>query len=149
MRHEDLMTPEEDAYARLIEEAREVFSGAAGTVISEAEGAAYGENLIRTYIFHPDEYEEALDKMRLAAAELTYRERKLLARLWRAALAAAASIDPSDGRPVDYYKAVRGDFHWHYRMLSGMIEKVLQERVSAELREIAMREPDDFADVPF
>lgn len=149
MTTEHQTTPEEETYGRLVEEAREVFSTAAATILTEAEGAAYGDNLIRSYIFGPEEYEEAMDKMRLAAVELTDREHELLAKLWRAALAAAASIDPEDDTPVAYYKARQGDFHWYYRMLSGMVQEILQENKSAMLREAAEKKPDDFSDFPF
>lgn len=151
MTTEHQTTPEEEAYGRLVEEARVVFSAAAGTVLSEAEGVSYGDNLVRNYASQPEDYEEAMDKMRLAATELTDRDQELLARLWRAALAAAASIDPYDRTPVAYYKADQEDFHWFYRTLSGMVEEILQEKKIAEQREIAMREPDpeDFEDIPF
>lgn len=143
MNLEHQTTPEEEAYGRLIEESRKTFSHAAGVVISEAENAAYGDNLIRTYAFQPEEYEEAEEMMRLAAFELGDREHELLARLWRAALAAAASINPEDDAPVAYFKARRGDFHWYYRMLSGMVERTLQKK------KIAERDTDDFSHIRF
>jgi hypothetical protein len=142
-------TQEEKAYRLLVEEAREVLSQPAGTIISEAESVAYGDNLIRTYALQPEEYDEAMEKMRLAAAEIADRDQELLARLWHAALAVAASIDPEDDGPVAYYKARRGDFHWYYRMLSGMVERTLTAQQVAEMRRAAKQEPDDFEDIEF
>jgi hypothetical protein len=143
------MTPEEEAYGQLLEETWEMLSKPAHTVIEEAQSAAYAAYMVRSYCFQPEEYEEAMEKMRLAAAKLSDRECELLAKVWRAALAAAAAIDPSDERLVGY-KVDGGNLHWYYRMLSGMVEKILEEKRSAELlKEIAEQEPEDLSDVPF
>ena len=145
---EDRGTPEERAYGRLVEEAREVLSAEAGSILAEAEGVAHAEHLIRTFEMVPEQYDEATERMRLAAG-LTDREHELLARLWRAALAAAASIDPSDGTPVPYYKARRGDFHGYYRMVSGLVEGALKERHVEKLSEGADRDAEGFPDARF
>ena len=98
------------------------------------------------------------ENMRLGAACITDSVNELLAKLWRAALAAAASIDPADETLVGH-KVNLGNLHRYYRMFSGMVEEILQERMIlqqkkyAELKEkIAEREPDDlsdFSDGPF
>ncbi len=128
---EDRTTREEEAYGRLLKAKKEILSEAGRVVFEEAMVAAYAANLIRTYSFQPEECEEAMEKMRLAAAGLTGRDRELLAELVRTARAAAASIDPRDIAPVPYYKATQGDFHWYYKMLAGMVEEVLQEESTA------------------
>ena len=149
MTTEDRGTPEERAYGRLVGEAREVLSAEAGSILTEAEGVAYAEHLIRTFEMAPEEYDGATERMSLAAAGLTDREHELLARLWRAALSAAASIDPFDGTPVPYYKACRGDFHGYYRMLSGLVEGVLRERQIEKLHEGADRDAAGLPDARF
>ena len=142
-------TPEEEAYRRLFADNKEMLSEAARTIFAAAEVEAYKFNLCRNYAYQPFEYDEAMEKMRLAATEITGRDRELLAKLWRSALAAAASIDPDDETPAGH-KVTSGDVHWYYRMASGMVEEVLQEKKTAELREKAAgREPEEDFDLPF
>jgi len=143
------ITPEEEAYVQFLDKTWEMLSEPAHTVIEEAQSAAYAANMVHNYCFQPEEYDEAMEKMRLAAAKLSDRECELLAKLWRAALAATASIDPSDKRLVGY-KVDGGNLHWHYRMLSGMVEKILEEKRLAELqKEHAEWELEDISDIPF
>ncbi len=118
-------TREEEAYGRLFKEKKEMLSRAARAVLAEAEQAAYTECMVRSYSFQPEEYEEAMEKMHLAATELTSEDRELLAKLMHAAKAASASIDPNDRTPVGH-KVDRGDVHWYYRMVSVMVEEILQ-----------------------
>lgn len=149
MTTEHQTTPEEEAYRRLLDEIREMLSEPAHTVIEEAQSATYAANMVHSYCFQPEEYEEAMGKIRLAAAGLNDRECKLLAKVWRAALAAAASIDPRDERLVGH-KVDGRNLHWYYRMLSGMVEKTLEEkRFAARWDEIAELEPEDLSDLPF
>jgi hypothetical protein len=118
--------------------------------MGEAQSAAYAANMVRSYCFQPEEYEEAMEKMRLAAAKLSNRECELLAKLWRAALAAAAFIDSEDFETLAGYRVYSGNLHWYYRMLSGMVEKILEEKRLAELqKEHAEWEPEDISDIPF
>ncbi len=149
MNTEHQTTREEEAYCRLLEEAKSELSEAAGIVIRKAQLAAYATNMVRSYCFQPEEYDEAMENMRLAATQLTGRESELLATLWRAALAAAASIDPEDTTLVGH-KVDRGDLHRYYRMLSGMVEKILEEKKLAELRKESEEQgPVDLPDPPF
>ncbi len=149
MNTEHQTTREEEAYWRLLEEAKSELSEAAGIVIRKAQLAAYATNMVRSYCFQPEEYDEAMENMRLAATQLTGRESELLATLWRAALAAAASIDPEDTTLVGH-KVDRGDLHRYYRMLSGMVEKILEEKKLAELRKESEEQgPVDLWDPPF
>ena len=105
-------TREEEAYGRLLEETEGSLSGAARTVLGEAQSAAYKAYMVRSYCFQWHmEYDEAMDRMRLAAAELTDRDRELLAWLRHAALAAAASIDPDDETPAGH-RVYLGALHW-------------------------------------
>src|SRR5215218_498665 len=127
-------TPEEEACRRFYEDSKEILSEAARTIFAAAEAEAYAFCLCRNYAYQPFEYDDAMDKMRLAATQITSRDRELLAKLWRSALAAAASIDPDDETPAGF-RVVRGDLHRYYRMASGMVEKILQEKEFAELRE--------------
>jgi hypothetical protein len=150
MTTEHQTTREEEAYGRLLDEIWEKLSEPARAVIEEAQSAAYAANMVRSYCFQPEEYEEAMDKMRLATVGLTDGEHKLLAMFWRAALAAAASIDSEDFETLAGYRVYSGDLHWYYRMFSGMVEKILEEKRLAELRkEIVEQEPENIWDIPF
>jgi hypothetical protein len=154
-------TQQEKAYGQFLDEIWEVLSEPARTLIGEAESAAYAAHMVRSYCMQPEEYDEAMEKMRLAAARLTEREHELLAKLWRVALAAAASIDSEDYETIVRDRVNRSDLHWYYRAFSGMIEKTLDEKKLAELRKknekelaelrkkSAEQEPIDLADLPF
>jgi len=150
MKTEHQTTREEEAYWRHFEEKEMKLSEAARTVLGEAESAAYAEHMVRSYCFQPEEYEEAMEKMRLAATKLTDHECELLAQLWRAALAAAASIDADDFETLAGHRVYSGDLHYFYRLSSSMVEKILQEKKHAEFqKEIAERDPADLPDPPF
>jgi hypothetical protein len=142
-------TQEEQVYWQLLDETKSELSEAACTIVREAWTAAYAANMVRSYSFQPGEYEEAMEKMRLAATELTDRGCELLAKIWRAALAAAASIDADDFETLAGFRVYRGDLHHFYRMLSHMIEQTLQERRVAKLqKEVARQESNDLPDRP-
>jgi hypothetical protein len=82
---------------------------------------------VRGYCFQWHfEYDEAMDKMCLATVGLTDGEHKLLAKFWRAALAAAASIDSEDFESLAGFGVYSGNVHLYYRMVSGMVENILQ-----------------------
>jgi hypothetical protein len=143
MTTEHQTTPEEEAYRRLLDEIRKMLSEPARAVIEEAQSAAYAANMVHSYCFQPEEYKEVMGKIHLAAAGLNDRECKLLAKVWRAALAAAASIDPHDERLVGH-KVDGRNLHWYYSMLSDMVEKAMEEKWFADRwDEIAEREPED------
>jgi hypothetical protein len=127
-------TPEEDTCERFIKASWEELTEPARTMIQEARAAAYAENLLRNYCFQPEEYEEAAQNLYQAALETTERDCEILAKIWRAALAAAASIDPADETPAGH-KINRGDVHYYYRMVSRMIEEALQEKDHPPLRD--------------
>jgi hypothetical protein len=151
MTNEHRTTPEEEAYGRILNEKWETLSEAARTVVSEARTTAYGAFMVHNYNFQgPIEYGEAMEKMRLAAVELTEDECRLLSKIWHAALAAAASVDADDFESLAGYRVYSGDLHRYYRMLSGMIEEILQEKKFEEAqRELAEQEPIDYTDIPF
>ena len=88
--------------------------------------------------------------MRSAGTEITDHEHELLARLRRSALAAAASVDSEDFETLAGYGVYSGDVHWYYRMCSGMVEGILQERKETERqKQVAEQEPEDVLDLPF
>jgi hypothetical protein len=120
-------TPEEEVYEQLLDENWPMLSEGAQTVFSEAKRLAYVGNLVQGFCVHPEEEEEAMDNMRLAAVEFPEDDYELLGKLWRAALGAAASIDPND-RTVIGFKVEMGDIHWYYRMISDMVEQILKEK---------------------
>jgi hypothetical protein len=129
-----------------------MLSEAARTVLTEAQLAAYATNMVRSYCFQPEEYDEAMEKMRLATAKITGYDHKMLVKHWCAALAAAASIDPEDFETSTGHRVYRANLHRYYRMLSRMVEKTLQKKRYAEIeKEIAQREPVEIDDlgIPF
>jgi hypothetical protein len=141
-------TREEEAYGQLLDEIWEKLSEPAHAVLGEAQSAAYAEHMVRSYCYQPEEYEEAMERMRLAAAELTDRDLKLLAEFVRAALSACASIDPFDNDTLIGYRVYGADLHWYYRTTSAMVRNILYEQIRK--RECAESESgDDLSDVPF
>ena len=120
------MTLEEEALGELWALNKEVLSEAARTLLDEAYGASYADNLAPNYCPGREEYEEAMQKMRLEATRLTDPDREHLAKIVRAGKAAASSIDPDDQTPAGY-KVCQGDFHWYYEMMSYMVDEVLQD----------------------
>jgi hypothetical protein len=142
-------TQQEKAYIQFRDGFWQVLSEPARTLIGVAQDVAITENL-DNYCFQPEEYDEAMEEMRLAAARLTEREHKLLAKLWRVALAAAASIDPDDYETLVGDRVYRGDLHSYYRMFSSMVEGTLWEKIIAEDRKkIAESKPEDPEYIPF
>jgi hypothetical protein len=122
------MTPEEEALGKLWKETEGVLSEAAHTLIVEAHKASYAANLASSYNFGPEEYEEAMQKMRLEATRLTDRDREHLAKIVRGCEAAASSIDPDDQTPAGY-KVYCKELQWrrYYQMMFSMVDYVLQD----------------------
>jgi hypothetical protein len=151
MTTEHQTTREEKAYGRLLEEKEDMLSEAGRTILSEAHSAAYAQCMVHSYCFQPEEYDEAMvEKMRLAAAKITDSEYQLLAKIWRAALAAAASVDANDYESLAGYKVSSGDLHYYYRVVSSMIEDTLRAKKHDELRkELAEQGPVDDSELPF
>ena len=119
-------TREEEAFGRLFDEKVPTLSDAARTVLGAAHSAAHAENLIHSCYLEPEEYEEAMDRMRLAATELTGPDRQSLAAILQAGRIAASSIDPNDERPVGH-KVDMGDHRRYLEMAIFMVDRVLQQ----------------------
>jgi hypothetical protein len=150
MTTEHQTTREEKVYGRLLEEVEDMLSEAVRTILSEAHSAAYAECMVHNYCFQPEEYDEAIERMSLAAAKLTDSEHQLLAKIWRTALAAAASVDADDNESLAGYRVYSGDLHYYYRMVSSMVERTLQAKKHDEFRkELAEQESVDDWEVPF
>jgi hypothetical protein len=126
-------TLEEEALEELLALNKEVLSEAARTLLDEAYLASYKDTLAEAYYcFQREEYEEAMQKMRLEATRLTDRDREHLAKIVRAGKAAASSIDPDDETPAGY-RYCRGELHWYYEMISEMVDDALQDAWWAEV----------------
>jgi hypothetical protein len=125
-------TPEEEALGELMALNKEVLSEAAHTLLSEAYRASYADNLVHSYCFGPEDYEEAMQKMSLEATRLSDSDREHLAKIVRAGEAAASSIDPNDQTPAGYTVCL-GDVRWYYEMLSEMVDDALQDAGGAEV----------------
>lgn len=140
-------TPEEKAYERLLNEKGDLLSKPAHVLLAEAYSAAYAAHMISSHCYQPEECEEAMENMRSAGAEVTDHDLKLLSKIWRAALSAAASIDPEDFEtPAGPRRAYRGNLHCHYRMLSGMVEDIWLERTLELQKKEAEQAPENFWD---
>lgn len=126
-------TQEEEAFSRFLDDNAKAFSQAASTLIAVAVQDSYAYCVGRKYDYDLKEYDEAMERMRLAAAELTDSDQEILSKLCRVASAAAASIDPNDETPAGN-KVCMGDYHWYYKSVSGMVEQVLQEKYIAEIQ---------------
>ena len=143
-------TQEEEAFWRLLDEAWETLTGAGRTIIRESESVAYAEYMVRSYCVQPEEYEEATEKTRLSAGELTDRDCELLKETVRAAIATLGSIDPFDRETLVGYKVHRDDLHRYYRMVSDMVMATLMHReVLIYRKEAAKENSESFEDFPF
>jgi len=147
MTSEHQTTQEEKAFDRLLEEEWKTLSEAARTVIREARLAAYADNMVSSYCFGREEYEEAIEKMRHSAAELTDRDCELLKDVVRAAIAALASIDPFDLDTLVGYRVYRVNLHRYYEMISDMVQGTLIHRAHLIAQEEVAE--DDWEDIPF
>jgi hypothetical protein len=130
MTTEQCRTPEEEAYGRLLAEAKGALSEAARTLRNRATKTAYAMTL-HNYCLQPQEYEEAVETMRAAAAGLAGRDRELLGRIWRAALAAAAvanQIANTQLRAVEVERSIREQDDLESRLdeLEGVLEEAEQ-----------------------
>ena len=149
MMSEHQTTREEEAYWRLLDDNWEMLSEAGRTIIRKAEYAAYTDNMVHNYCFQPEEYEEAIERMRLAADNLKGRDAELLAELVRAAMVAASSFDQYDYETLVGYKVCRYDLHWYYRMVFSMVDEILQAKKVAEFQtKCAERKTTDLSDIP-
>ena len=150
MTTEHQTTPEEETYGRLLDEMWEELSEPARTIIGEAQSAAYAANMVRSACFQPEEYDGAMEKMRLAAAKLTDRDCELLRAHVRAALLACASVDPFDQDSLAGYRVYSANLHDYYRMVADMVTDILWHREHLLTRErLAQEDPVDDADYPF
>jgi hypothetical protein len=97
MTAKDQNTPQERTFYHLVEEGWESLSEAAQDVVGQTLLLAYHEHLIDSRIYVPQENkDEHMKTMRHAASELTEHDCEGLTKIWRSALAAAASVDPYD-----------------------------------------------------
>ncbi len=85
-------TAAEEAYESLLNKKLDALSEAARGILGEATTAAYAANLVRSYCFQPEEYDEAIERMRLAATRITRQDRENLAEIARVGSLAALSL---------------------------------------------------------
>jgi hypothetical protein len=129
-----LKTPEEETFYQIVYEEWELLSEGARTVVRQAMDVAHKEYLIDGRIYMPEEYEDDMKAMRRTAAELTEDDCEGLTKIWRSALAAAASVDPYDYETLVGWREYRADLHGYYRMVSSKVEEVEWEKRLAEFR---------------
>ena len=144
-------TPEERTFDQLVDEEWESLSEAARTVVREAMGIASKWYLIDSISYMPEWQEDDMKAIRRTAADLTEHDCEGLTKIWRSALAAAASVDPYDYKTLVGYRAYCAHLHGYYKMMSSTIEEVEWEKRYSEFRkkELAEQEPIDVDDAPF
>ena len=141
-------TREQKDYERMFEKHRELLSDAGYYVLQQARSAAYAAFMTRpAYRFQPQEYYEATQKMRRVTDELTERDRVRLSKIARAALAAAASIDPDDEDSTLWERWHLGKLYWMYRTVSNMLGDILREGAAKEWLKATGRVEDVPADL--
>ena len=99
MTTEHQLTPEEEAFDRLLDEKWTLLSEYARELIGLAQHEAYKYNLIRSYAYQPFEYFMGMEDMVRLAGQLGDQDREFIAEVGRVATAAAAALDPKDKRP--------------------------------------------------
>lgn len=124
MTHE--ITLEQKAYKAMLDKKVEKLSEAGESILGEADSAALATNLVSWYCYQPEEYDEAMERMRLAATRITQQDHEILTEIVQAGFLAALSVDPNDRTPAPYGVGW-GAYHWYYRMSSGMVDEVLQD----------------------
>jgi hypothetical protein len=144
-------TQQEEAAGRLLEENVEELSEPAKMIIGEAHMMAYAMCLCRGYCYQPQEYEEAMTRMRRAATGLTDRDEELLEAHVMANMAASASRNRYDDDTIIGFRGEScADLHYYYGTVWNAIDDVLTFRTNLMARRrTAEQEPDDFSDVPF
>jgi|SRR5215204_2215532 len=125
MTTEHRRTPEEEAYGRLLEEMEGSLSEAARTLLERANSAVYAATLAHDHPRRGEEFDEAMEKMRVAAAGLADRDRELLAEIVRASRLASCSIDPDDELLPVGYKLDRRHHQLFYGVVSDTVRNVL------------------------
>ena len=144
-------TSEENTFDQLVDEEWESLSEAARTVVGQAMGIARKWYLIDSISYIPEWQEDDMRAMRRTAAELIEHDCEGLTKIWRSALAAAASVDARDYETVVGYRVYPADLYGYYKMFSRLVEDVEWETRWAEFRkkELAEQEPTDTDDLPF
>jgi hypothetical protein len=145
-------TPQERTFYQLVDEGWESLSEAAQDVVGQALLIAHTAYLIDPTIYVPQEYEdEHMKTMRSAAAELTEHDCEGLTKIWRSALAAAASKDPYDYEILVGWREYPADHYGFYRMVSSKVEEVEWEKRYAEFQKkmLTEHEPIDDEDASF
>lgn len=145
MTTEHQLTPEEEAFDRLLDEKWMLLSEYARELIGLALHEAYKDNLIRTYCYQPLEYYMGMEDMVRLAGELGDQDREFIAEVERAATAAAAALDPEDERPAGHRVCI-GDVHRYYDMVSAMIVEALKPKTDREREEARVGLWMDYAD---
>ena len=145
MTTEHQLTPEEEAFDRLLDEKRPLLSDNARELLGLALDEAYKINLVSSYSYQPLEYFMGMEDMVRLAGELGDQEREFSAEVGCAATAAAAALDPEDKRPAGYRVCI-GDVHRYFDMVSGMIEEALEPKTDREREEVRVGLWMDYAD---
>jgi hypothetical protein len=96
--------------------------------------------LVDSYCYLPQEYEDDMEAMHRATARLTDHDCERLTKIWRSALAAAASVEPYAFETVVAPRAYVGNRYWYYRRVFSMVEEVEEEKRGAEWRKKELSE---------
>jgi hypothetical protein len=144
-------TQEESTFDQILWEELESLSEAARAALQQAHEVADKVWMSDWYSYQTEEYQDDMKAMRRSAADITGEDCEGLTKIWRSALAAAASVDPYDYETIVGWRTYRGQLHEHYKMFSRLVEDFESDKRIEELRkkEDAEREPVDAKDPPF
>jgi hypothetical protein len=144
-------TPEESTFDQTLGEEMESLSEAARTVVGQALNIADKSYLLDNISYMPQWEDDDMEVVRRAAAELAEHDCEGLTKIWRSALAAAASIEPYDFDTHLGYRIYPANFHRYYRKFSRIVEDAEWAKREAEWRKemLKEREPVDPEDIPF
>lgn len=144
MAAEHRTTPEEKAFWTLCKQ--ETLGAPTCAIMAEAGAICYSCNLIRNYCCSEEEYDEALEKMRLLAAGLSDRDLGRLTDVARAAIAAGASVDSVDRETYAGFRIHPMDLHDYYTQIFRMLESTYWGEINERMDK---RNPSkDIDDVP-
>jgi hypothetical protein len=145
MTTEHQLTPEEEAFDRLLDEKWPLLSEEARELIGLARHEAYKFNLVSSYAYQPFEYFMGMEDMVRLAGALGDQDREFSVEVGRAAAAAAAALDPEDERSAGHRVCI-GNVHDYYIVVSGMIEAALEPKTDREREEARAGLWIDYAD---
>jgi hypothetical protein len=152
---EYIKSPEEIAAVEFRDKVWGELTDAAREVLQISHNTGYAANLVRSYNFVPEEYEEAAEKIR--ALRLTGRDYELLAEQAALYKGACMSVDATDHETPAGHRVFASDVHYYWKMQFELLTDLLgievddpdfEERTVEQLFYVvpmeALHPPEDF-----